>query len=204
MALIKPFRTIPNIARKSLNHDLVDYIWYTNYFDDVEIAKIKALWDDNQVVEARVNDEGNKAKRDDIRKSSVMFIRPEGNEWIYNKLADACLQINTKRFKFDINGFQTELQLAQYGEGDFFEWHMDYGTGDVSNRKLSITVQLSDPDEYDGGDLQFLINQNAFSAPRTKGTAIIFPSYMVHRVLPITSGKRMSIVGWIAGTLPYR
>jgi PKHD-type hydroxylase len=80
---------------------------------------------------------------------------------------------------------------------------MDFGTGELSNRKLSITVQLSDPDEYEGGELQFMVNQNIFTAPKDKGTAIIFPSFALHRVTPITKGSRKSIVGWISGA-PYR
>ncbi|MCK6649860.1 MAG: 2OG-Fe(II) oxygenase, partial [Bacteroidia bacterium] len=67
------------------------------------------------------------------------------------------------------------------------------------NRKLSISVQLSDAVEYEGGELQFMINQNIVTAPKEKGTAIIFPSFALHRVLPVTKGNRMSIVGWIAG-----
>lgn len=124
-----------------------------------------------------------------------MFIAPSGNEWVYDKLSAACIQANTNRYKFEITGFQTELQLASYGPQQFFEWHMDFGTGNVSNRKLSISVQLSDPDEYEGGELQFMINQNIFTATKEKGTAIIFPSFGLHRVTPVTKGVRKSIVG---------
>jgi PKHD-type hydroxylase len=80
---------------------------------------------------------------------------------------------------------------------------MDFGSGDISNRKLSITVQLSDPSEYEGGELQFMINQHIITAPKEKGTAIIFPSFALHRVTPVTKGARKSIVGWIGGP-PYK
>lgn len=203
MAIYKLFRQPQNIKRKDYNYDLVDYVWLTNFFTADEVDKICALWDEELVVDAKVNNAGNELSRDDLRKSRIMFIKGGENDWVYDKLAMACLQINTNRFKFDISGFQTELQLANYGPDDFFEWHMDYGAGDISNRKLSISVQLSGPDEYEGGDLQFMINHKAVSAPKTKGTAIIFPSYAIHRVLPVTSGSRKSIVGWIGGP-PYR
>ena len=183
--------------------DLVDYVWLTNYFNDNEVEKVRALWNDELATDAKVNNAGNELSRDDLRKSRIMFIEGGANDWIYDKLAVACIQINTNRFKFDITGFQTQLQLADYGPESFFEWHMDYGSGDISNRKLSISVQLSDPGEYEGGDLQFMINHKPVSAPKTKGTAIIFPSYALHRVLPVTAGTRKSIVGWIAGP-PYR
>ena len=64
-------------------------------------------------------------------------------------------------------------------------------------------MQLSSPDEYEGGEMQFMINQNIITAPKEKGTAIIFPSFALHRVTKVTSGSRKSIVGWIAGP-PYR
>ena len=72
-----------------------------------------------------------------------------------------------------------------------------------TTRKLSITVQLSDATEYEGGELQFMVNQNIITAPKEKGTAIIFPSFCLHRVTPVIKGSRKSIVGWIAGP-PYR
>lgn len=204
MAIFKTFKQPQNVKRKDLNPDLVDYVWLSNYFTDTEVERVKNLWSDEAVIDARISKSGEAIDDGEIRKSRIMFIDgAKENEWIYDKLATACIQINTNRFKFDITGFQTQLQLANYGPDDFFEWHMDYGAGDISNRKLSISVQLSDADEYEGGDLQFMINHKAISAPKTKGTAIIFPSYAIHRVLPVTSGQRKSIVGWIAGQ-PYR
>jgi PKHD-type hydroxylase len=203
MPIIKPFRFLPSIKRKDLNYDLVDYTWFTNFFKPEEVEKICSLWNNDSATPAKVNNTGTEYSRDDLRKSNIIFIKPGANDWIYDKLATACQQVNTNRYKFDITGFQTELQLANYIQDDFFEWHMDYGAGDISNRKLSISVQLSGPDEYEGGELQFMNNHKIISAPKTKGTAIIFPSYALHRVTPITSGCRKSIVGWIAGP-PYR
>lgn len=203
MPIVKPFRFIPSISRKDLNYEFVDYTWYTKLFNEKEVEKIRGLWNDELSKNAEVNLVGKPISREDLRKSRIMFIKPGENDWIYDKLGEACLQANTNRFKFELKGFQTELQLANYGTEDFFEWHMDFGAGDVSNRKLSISVQLSDPDEYEGGDLQFMINHNVFTAPREKGTAIIFPSFSLHRVTRITRGSRKSIVGWIAGP-PYR
>ncbi|HEU4719648.1 MAG TPA: 2OG-Fe(II) oxygenase [Bacteroidia bacterium] len=203
MKIVRPFKSLPPLNKKELNFDFVDYAWFTGYFTEDEVARIRTLWSSDLADEAEVNNAGQALSRNDLRKSQVMFIRPDGQEWIYDKLAKACIQLNTKRFQFDIRGFQTELQLANYSDQGFFDWHMDFGAGDISNRKLSITVQLSDPDEYEGGDLQFMINQNIHTAPRAKGTAVIFPSFALHRVTPVTKGSRMSIVGWIAGT-PYK
>jgi PKHD-type hydroxylase len=204
MFVIKPFRFLPSIKRKDTNPDFADYSWFKGLFNEEEVNKIKELWHEEEAKAAEVLQAGEKKEKDDLRKSRIIFIKPGGaNDWIYDKLSQACIQTNTNRYKFEILGYQTELQLASYSEGDFFDWHMDFGMGDISNRKLSITVQLSDSDEYEGGDLQFMVNQNIVTAPRDKGTAIVFPSFALHRVTPVTSGNRKSIVGWIAGP-PYR
>lgn len=203
MAVIKPFRHHPPIKFSELNYEFADYTWFRNFFSAAEMDKILAAWDDKLADEAQVNNAGKEIAREDLRQSKIMFLKAGTNDWIYDRLGQACQQVNMNRYKFDIKGFQTELQLANYGEGDFFDWHMDFGAGDISNRKLSISIQLSDSESYEGGDLQFMINQNIVNAPRDKGTAIIFPSFALHRVLPVTKGNRFSIVGWIAGP-PYK
>lgn len=200
---IKPFRFIPTIKREDFNYEFVDFTWFKNFLSPQECDSVRALWNPDEMLEAMVGNSEMKDKKEDLRKSSINFLKPGKNDWLYDRLAQACIQVNSNRFKFDIKGFQTELQLAKYEDGGFFDWHMDFGSGNISNRKLSITVQLSDPDEYEGGNLQFLVNQNTVDAPREKGTAVIFPSFFPHRVLPVTKGCRMSVVGWIGGP-PYK
>ena len=185
-----------------LKHNFAEYVYYQGLFLPHEIDRILNFWDDNKTIEATVSDQN--VTDDELRKSSVMFIdnTPE-NDWIYKKLASLAITCNNERYWFDLLGFQQDLQLTRYSEGDFFEWHLDFGAGGISARKLSMTIQLSDPDEYEGGDLQFMINQKVVNAPREKGTIIIFPSFIIHRVTPITKGVRQSIVGWVSGP-PYR
>lgn len=185
-----------------LKHNFAEFIYYPGLFLPHEIEKILNFWDDDKTIKATVD--GDVQYKDELRKSSVMFIDniPE-NDWIYNKLAGIAMSSNNERYWFDLLGFHQELQLTRYSEGDFFEWHLDFGPGAISDRKLSMTIQLSDPDEYEGGDLQFMINQNIVTAPREKGTIIVFPSFIMHRVTPITKGIRQSIVGWVAGP-PFR
>lgn len=200
MPTVKPLKNLPPLKRTELNHEFADYVWYKGLFKEDEVAKIRALWDETKVIDAKVNDAGMQTEKEELRRSKIIFLKPgPETEWIYERLALAVKQANSNRYKFDIVGFTTDLQLAKYSEGHFFDWHMDFGAGDVSNRKLSITVQLCDEEEYEGGDLQFMINQHPFTAPKTKGTAVIFPSFGLHRVTPVTKGFRMSIVGWIGG-----
>src|SRR5262245_48381428 len=123
MRIVRPFKALPPVNRKDLNTEFVDYAWFTSYFKEDEVARIRQLWSEEKAKEAQVMDAGKATAKEDLRKSSVMFIKPEGCEWIYDKLAAACLQLNTKRFQFDVRGFQTELQLANYGPQGFFDWH---------------------------------------------------------------------------------
>ncbi|WP_420385103.1 2OG-Fe(II) oxygenase [Roseivirga sp.] len=180
-----------------------EYVCYENFFNATEVDRIRNLWNPQEEVDATLSG-GGKETDETLRKTRLTFIldSPE-NVWLYQKLGQLGIQSNQERYGFDLLGFHHELQLAKYGEGDFFDWHLDFGAGEISHRKLSISVQLSDPNEYEGGDLQFMINKNFYNAPRTKGTVVIFPSFIMHRVTPITKGVRQSIVAWLAGH-PYR
>lgn len=186
----------------ALKHNYADYIYYRGLFLPHEIERILNFWEEDKIIKATLS--GEDKYNDELRKSSVMFIDnvPENN-WIYNKLAGLAINCNNERYWFDLLGFHQELQLTRYSEGDFFDWHLDFGAGEISARKLSMTIQLSDADAYEGGDLQFMINNKIENAPREKGTIIIFPSFIMHRVTPITKGTRQSIVGWVSGP-PYR
>jgi PKHD-type hydroxylase len=185
-----------------LKHDFAEFIYYEGMILPHEIDKIRNFWDDEKTIKATVD--GDQVYRDELRKSSVMFIdnTPE-NDWLYSRLAGMAIKTNNERYWFDLLGFHQELQLTRYSEGDFFNWHLDFGAGEISARKLSMTIQLSDSDEYEGGDLQFMINEKIVTAPRKKGTLIIFPSFIIHRVTEITKGTRQSIVGWVSGP-PFR
>lgn len=181
-----------------------EYVCYEGMFLPHELDRINAAWKEEESDKATVAGSSGQDYDDTLRQSSVLFLRPDPqHEWIYQKLGMIAGQSNFERFGFDLLGFYQALQLAEYGPGDFFEWHMDFGAGPISHRKLSLTVQLSDPDSYEGGDLQFMINHKVTDAPRTRGTVIVFPSFVPHRVTPVTRGVRRSIVGWISGA-PYR
>lgn len=187
-----PLRQLPNFT---------EFLVLEKAFGEQELQMINQLWAEEKKEDAQL--EGNKSVDDGLRKSSVIPIYPEmKTNWIFEKMMNIIFQANQYYF-FDLNGFFEPLQLAEYGEGDFFDWHLDFGTGPTSNRKLSLTVQLSDSNEYEGGDLEFQINQNSVKAPRTQGTVVVFPSFIMHRVTEITKGKRRSIVGWVSGP-PYR
>jgi PKHD-type hydroxylase len=126
---------------------------------------------------------------------------------------------NGENFCYDIAGFQGErLQYTVYEKDQFYSWHQDEGLGslrrvDYQNhlgksdgditRKLSVTLQLSDPGEYEGGELQLFDpgtpGEKLLTAPRDQGTVLVFDSRVPHRVRKVKSGTRRSLVGWVMG-----
>jgi len=102
-------------------------------------------------------------------------------------------------WNFDIWGFPDNLQYTIYhGNGGHYDWHLDLGPN-ISNRKLSMVMQLAGPDEYTGGDLEINVGGSILTVPKEKGLICFFPSFLLHRVTPTTSGTRISLVTWLGG-----
>lgn len=121
----------------------------------------------------------------------------------YADLFYAVSQINSEYYRFELVGLsQTDpVQILRYdaADGAHYDWHVDIGETS-STRKLSFSLQLSDPDDYAGGDLEFLPGQTGAPNTRQQGTLIVFPSYKAHRVTLLTRGVRHALVGWLHGT----
>lgn len=126
-------------------------------------------------------------------------------EWLYDKLGKLIVEANNELWDFDLTHMRELIQYSEYRPGDEFDWHMDCSTGNpvANQRKVSLSVQLSDPSEYEGGTLEFIWKGMVREIPKTKGGVIIFPSYMLHRVTPITKGVRRSLI-LQAGGEPFR
>lgn len=118
----------------------------------------------------------------------------------YDRLAQIVLQLNTRFYHFALTGLEN-LQYTIYDgkEGGHYDWHIDFGRHNHLPRKLSLSVQLSDSAQYEGCDLNFQIDSKIEVAPRKRGTVIAFPSFFMHRVTPILSGTRKSLVLWATG-----
>lgn len=132
------------------------------------------------------------------RSSVITWIRPSKEaRWLYHRIGLLFLNAN-RSYRFALAGLAEPLQFARYGETGHFEWHTDMGVQGTSGRKLSLTIQLTAADSYEGGNLEFL-SLVSRTTPRDPGTAIIFPSFLAHRVAPVTRGQRCSLVAWAYG-----
>jgi PKHD-type hydroxylase len=121
--------------------------------------------------------------------------RTSETAWVYEAVASALDECNREHFGFDLEDFSEAIAIVDYGEGDFFDWHLDLGPG-VRYRKLAATVMLSAPEDYEGGALAFP-GQDFDRIAR--GSAIVFPSFLLHAVRPVTRGRRCTLVAWAGG-----
>lgn len=140
----------------------------------------------------------------DKRVSNIRWLKRNPNtEWIYSKIYSFIEDINYNGgWNFEItNELMENIQITYYDslENGHYDFHYDIGNGEPSFRKLSVSIQLSDEKEYEGGELELLVGQESYIAPKKRGTSIIFPSYIMHRVKPVSKGIRKSLVCWIIG-----
>lgn len=183
-------------------NNATDYYYFKDAFNQEELDTIV-----NKVSHIPFQQANTHSGDTDTRKSKIKWIpQTEEWEWLYEKLMMLAGMANDEMWKFDITSAPESIQYTEY-HGDIngeYSWHQDIGPDELSTRKISITVQLSDNSEYEGGDLMFWmggksLEDNNMVAPKGKGTVIIFPSYIYHSVLPVTKGVRKSFVLWLGG-----
>jgi PKHD-type hydroxylase len=192
------------ITDKWGNRELIETYTFTNSFTDEEIDYINAFCqqlppepDSGSVGTG----EGEFAQNKSIRSSVIRWVPiVEETQFIYDRIYEMVKEANEELWGFDLSGFVENAQYTEYYGSDDgkYDWHLDIGY-DTDFRKISITIQLSDEDEYEGGELEFLRGPMPLSAPKEKGVASLFPSYILHRVNNVTSGVRRSIVLWVTG-----
>lgn len=182
-------------------HHLTSFCFYNDFFNEEIISRIVEIGDK---IKPQTPTIGAKGRIDsDVRKGTIHWIpADEEYSWLYRNLTDIILAANEKYFKFDLIHIDT-LQYSVYNEGDRYEKHLDsHGDGPGKySRKLSFSLQLSDPSEYEGGELSLLYQEKPYHASKEKGAITFFPSYILHEVLPVTKGTRKALVGWVSGPL---
>jgi PKHD-type hydroxylase len=175
-----------------------NYYWFENGFTTQEIDTIVNGSLDYEFQKAVIMDEGN---TDKFRKSNIKWLPFDSKwEWVIDKIMSQVTEANNAIWNFELKSIIDNIQYTEYeGNGGHYDWHLDIGPGSISHRKISITIQLSDPEEYVGGDLQIMTGSEYTTVPRGKGTVVVFPSFLLHRVVPLTSGNRKSLVLWVGG-----
>lgn len=191
------YQLLPNKARVSR---FAPFVTWPDALQDAEVESLLNYIDNTITLQDGVVGVGE--LESNVRRSKVGWI-PQSPEtmWLYDRLAFIARSINSDFYEFDLFGFVEDLQFSLYHSDDAgtYDWHMDMGENSSITRKLSLVIQLSDPEEYEGGDL--LINNGAsnLAVEKKKGMLAAFPSFTLHKVSPVTSGIRRSLVVWIGG-----
>ena len=188
-----------NILHQSLKWD--------GLFSDQEVDKIVEYCNAQERIEGQVSKKGLVDDRN--RKSKVSFIRRKDDSyWIFDKINNAIDAANDQFYNFDLNGYST-IQYSEYhgDEGGKYDFHMDTSLGEKGKnfemRKLSLVMMLNTPGvDFQGGEFQINKDQEkrAENIEMIKGRMIFFPSFLIHRVAPVTQGIRRSLVIWVTGS----
>lgn len=140
----------------------------------------------------------------DVRRAQYAGLMKPNFAPVYQRIVPLANRLNDANWRFhiarSIDSPAVELvQFSLYNSSDqgFYDWHLDLGLqGQTGRRRISVTVQLSKSEAYEGGTLDIMAGRDPTHMPREQGGAVIFPSYMLHRVAPVTRGVRFSLVAW--------
>ena len=182
-------------------NDSQNYYYFTEGFSKEELNQIE-----DSVKFLPFEDATTAGNDKKVRSSKIKWV-PQDDQWwwLYEKMSNMAVEANNALWNFDLHAIPEQIQYTEYyaTEKGHYDWHADIGPNILSKRKVSITVQLSEPDEYEGGDLELFRGgsmEGPFeAAPRQAGCVFIFPSYLMHRVTPVTKGTRKSFVLWLGG-----
>lgn len=180
------------------NKDFEFYIYRENFLSPEQCKKYINLIDSQETQTGKLVGTGKDYENPNVRLTQNIEFE---DDKLQSKISMVLELANLKHYKYKVNSLD-KLRLLKYGVGGRYEWHTDLGSGDYSNRKLTAIVQLSNEQDYEGGDLEFGLTQedgSLIKGNRKQGTILVFPSFLSHRISPLTKGKRYSILTWLEG-----
>jgi len=137
-----------------------------------------------------------------IRDTDIAWIEPnQKSEWLYERMKQFVTRINYDKYQFDLYNIQA-LQYGKYKPGGHYTWHIDSGPNLDVHRKITFILGLTEPDQYEGGELLINVSgstDNAHELKIRRGDLIAFPSFVPHKVNPVISGERATLVTWATG-----
>ena len=186
------------------------FYYFKNVFNDNMISDLTSYVTQNYQFSKGITgvpELGNVSDSYESNNRDIAYLSPnQDTKWLYDLLFPLSLEANDKVFKFDIDIVTDPIHYVIYPQdGGHLDWHMDVGAYGVNRRKLAMTVQLSDSSDYEGGDFEIWMGgKDGFvTVPREKGDVVVFPTFCMHRVKPITKGERRCLVFWTGGR-PFR
>jgi PKHD-type hydroxylase len=198
------------VKQVSTSREYENLLWFPRVFGPRQCERIVEAGQGLERESALVSS-GSKGDHDQLtRIADVSWLSPSKTPWVFEKLAVIVARAN-RVYQFDLSGFTEDAQFTCYDrKGAFYDWHQDGLEGELAGRKLSLVLQLSSPDDYSGGDLELfsLASDRALLSAwrddlRQQGSVTVFPAFEFHRVKPVRTGQRYSLVCWIGGP-PFR
>ena len=181
----------------------VPFAWWEGAFTEEELDWLQQKAR-SAVLDSEVASDSGNVVVEKLRRSQVLWLHNTSeNNWVYERLSEVASSLNADYFCFDLENIEL-LQLTNYLEEDkgVYGWHRDFGLNSA-RRKLSLVLQLSNPSEYEGGELQIRTKSTPDTMDKNRGSITAFPAWTLHQVTPVTRGDRQSLVAWVSGA-PFK
>jgi PKHD-type hydroxylase len=205
------YKTISNTPYDR-NYFFNPYCYWDNGFTNDELDLIENYCMQLESEIAEIFTDKNISEISNFRKSKIKFlnkVKDSQLSFLFDRLNSAITGINENYYNFDLNGYD-HIQYTQYDSIDSgeYKYHIDMSTGKFSDlrreetRKLSLSLILSDPTSYEGGEFTMKLAENDSNdilIEQPRGRIIFFPSFFMHKVHPVTKGTRKSLVVWVEG-----
>ena len=180
---------------------------HLGFFNNQHIDKIVEFFDSNYTLQPGRLGVGNNIINEVVRGCEVTWVGLTAeDQFLRDKLWKHAQLVNSEAFGFDIQLLEPLQYTVYNGENeDHYTWHRDtyFTSNKMYDRKLTIIMQLSDSDDYEGGDLlledDFTPAKPIQNEVRSKGSILVFPSFVKHTVTPVTKGIRRTLVAWAIG-----
>ena len=172
------------------------YVYWDQMFTDDELKQVIDYCETLEKMDGTtVGKNGEQIVSNEARVSTIAWANPkEENQWIFDRFLWVADRLNERFYEFDLNGFDYHMDTIM---------GLDKPIEMAETRKLSMSLILSDPDEYEGGDFYIQTGSpdqdKLLKMEQKKGRCLAFPSFMIHGVAPVTKGTRRSIVVWVEG-----
>jgi PKHD-type hydroxylase len=178
-------------------------IKFEKFLNESEVQIVENFLSDKELTTGEIGPEGRTLEN---RKSKIHFFGySQETKWLFEKINRVIENVNEEYYNFDLNGYDS-IQYSEYRAEDDgrYNFHIDFmhdaipqNEYDFMTRKLSFSLLLND--DYVGGDFEFTFGEKPLQHKLRKGDIILFPSFFMHRVTPVTEGVRKSLVSWVTG-----
>ena len=181
------------------------WVYWDGTFSAEELQTITDYCTSDELMRAQIGDDGN--VNEEIRKSNIRWIKKtQETSWFFDKINLTAEAINNNWYNMNLNGYDS-MQWTEYEgtEEGMYEAHMDIhlnrdNSQHGGTRKLSMSLLMNEPGvDFEGGEFEYLDGATWIKMDAKKGRIVAFPSWIIHRVRPVTKGIRRSIVVWLVG-----